>query len=359
MQSNPRTLTPPEWMEEYSYWFATARDIPEFAEDVMSSSERYALMWLAKEIDVPFVLLHQVLKGFRNCNPEFEDQVYFTRYKPKRSGGFRKICCPEERLGSIQRALSKYLATWYTPHSRICGFSGGNIEQALLPHTGGTWLLKVDFKDAFPSVHREDVLHAFERLKYRKHVANALADFTTFCDELPQGAPSSPRVFDIVCAPFDHYMRALVQKYGATYTRYADNIFVSVTETEFPQPLKNGILKLIENRRKNGAGSRRPGPSFSWHKLRVCRMSHATVRGLGLNIIDGKLHNTREWKRRFRKHIAHVAYLLDNGLPYDDAFRKLEGMVQFAREDTLPASLTEAFDAIYHRVYQVRRPWAY
>ena len=359
MQSNPHTLTPPEWMEEYSHWFATTSHIPEFSEE-MSSRERYALMWLANEIERTYVDLRRVLRDVRVCGPVFGDQIYTTQYKPKRSGGYRKICCPVKHLRDIQEALNKYFSAWYIPHDDICGFSGGNIAQALLPHTSATWLLKVDFKDAFPSISKSDVFLALREQKYRWYTANALADLTTYNNELPQGAPSSPRVFDIVCAPFDRYMRTLVQNYGGTYTRYADNIFVSVTDAQFPQPLRNGVLKAIENRRKYNDGRlRRQGPAFAWHKLRVCRMSHTTVRGLGLNIIGGKLHNTREWKRRFRKHIAHVAYLLDNGLPYDEAFKKLEGMVQFAREDTLPVSLTQAFDAVYHRVYQMRRPWAY
>ena len=347
--------TPPEWVEEYEKYLLHTPDVHEVTAEMRMFEREYdAMRWLAKTIGVKLSEIGSVLYDIRISENVLEEREKL--YRPfrilKRSGGYRQIYDPAKHIRIVQDKLNKYFRKEYERHGSANGFSGGGIVEALQPHTSATCILKIDFKNAFPTVRKYDVLREFVR-DHSWYVANIIADLTTYHDKLPQGALTSPRVFDIVCEPFDRHMSKLVRNYDAVYTRFADNIFVSVSDSHFPQPLRNGIIRAIDSDRG------RRGPSFSWHKLSVQNVHNSTFHALGLNIVNGKLHNTRSWKRRFRKRIAHVRYLLDHNLPHTQAFDQLESMAQFVCEQTLSPTLAEAFDSVYHQVYRVRRPWMY
>ena len=352
-----KILEPPQdWVAEYEQYllFCESDNRPRNPWATIKDREIYALAWLAREIGVASGELLQLIEYIRLA-PVFNDLVYRPASIPKR-GGRRVIHVPTPKLLSMQRRINTKLLAQFRPAETVSGFSGGSIAKALKPHLAAQSILKVDFKEAFPSVTRDQVFKMFST-RFHWYVSNALTDLTTHQGILPPGAPTSPRVFDLVCADFDQRMIKLAENVGGNYTRYADNIFFSFPKEKFPRPLRQAILKLVENQ-KHGHSQRRQGPSFKWHKLHVCTLSTA-VRALGLNIMNGQLHNTRPWKQRLRKTLHHVQYLLDHGLGYKHEWVVLEGMMQFACEDTLPKKLTEQFNALYDRVYAVRRPWMY
>lgn len=356
--SSEKMLEPPaDWAAEYKEYlrFCESGNRSQNPWATIKDREIFALVWLAKQIEVAPAELLELVEYIRLA-PVFKNPIYRTVSIAKRGGKWRIIHVPIPKLLSMQSRINAKLLAQFRPDEAVSGFSGGTIVKALLPHLSAKSILKVDFQEAFPSVTREQVFKMFIT-RFHWYTSKALTDLTTFQGNLPQGAPTSPRVFDLVCADFDRHMLKLAENVGGNYTRYADNIFFSFPEEKFPRRLRQAILKLIENQR-HGHTLRRQGPGFKWHKLRVCALDNA-VRALGLNIMNGQLHNTRPWKQRLRKTMHHVQYLLDNDLDYKHEWAALEGMMQFACEDTLPKKLTEQFNALYDRVYAVRRPWLY
>jgi hypothetical protein len=354
--SKPIKHTRPD--DEYADWFKTA-PIAELVgiSDLMPTKERFALVWIEIETGINIWLLRSVLEQIRLAPVFGDDPPYRATQRPKRSGGFRIICEPIPELKKIQKRITQKLLADCVIEEGVCGFSGGSVEDALTPHLQSTWIMKVDFKDAFPTVTEKDVMTALLREKFGWYTARDLAQLTTWDGILPQGAPTSPRLFDIVCGPFDRAMHGLARNYGATYTRYADNIFVSVASTEFPQALRQGVLKLIENRRAhNNASPRHKGPAFGWHKLNVIRMTNrTTVHALGLNIINGRLHNTREFKDRFRTTLHHLDQLLTLGMQKEAraTWNKLRGMAGWARMDTLPPKCLMDYREMERRMKEI------
>ena len=60
---------------------------------------------------------------------------------------------------------------------------------------------------------------------------------------LPQGAPTSPTLTNILCYPLDKKLNGLAKRFGATYSRYADDITFSSNKSIF----KNEVfLKELE-----------------------------------------------------------------------------------------------------------------
>ncbi|MDJ0581105.1 reverse transcriptase domain-containing protein, partial [Crocosphaera sp.] len=68
-------------------------------------------------------------------------------------------------------------------------------------------------------------------------VATVLAQICCHNNQLPQGAPTSPIVTNMICAKMDSQLQRLAKQYKATYTRYADDITFSTTLPKFPQTL--------------------------------------------------------------------------------------------------------------------------
>jgi RNA-directed DNA polymerase len=75
---------------------------------------------------------------------------------------------------------------------------------------------------------------------------------------LPQGSPTSPTLTNILCKKLDRRLNGLANRFGATYTRYADDITFSsphniYNDVEFNQELKRIIeedQKLVINPKK-------------------------------------------------------------------------------------------------------------
>jgi len=334
--------------------------------------ESKALFWLARKMRIEPYHLAMCLESIRRNEP-----LYEVSYRLKEDGSIRKICAPSRLLKIIQRRINKNILSEFSPAPNVFGFSGGSILDAIIPLFRGKTILCVDLKKAFPTITSDDVFNCLttdravyttgwgpatriESIEYGWFSwtsAKILAELTTYQEELPQGAPTSPRLFDLVCHNLDKGLLKLAEKVGGVYTRYADNIFFSTKQEEFPRPVRQAIIKLIEGRLGLASLHRRHRRStlnFNWHKLRIMKVDGRPQRMLGLNIIGNKIHNTRDFKRRLRLTIHHIRWLLDHGMRDTEEFktaqRKLRGQMAFARIDTLPQKLLDSYRALEERL---------
>jgi hypothetical protein len=289
----------------------------------------------------------------------------------------RKINVPNRELRFIQKKLGRWIMDFLVPEPNVFGFSGGSIIQAIEPHLKSRSILQIDCKNAFPSINSRAIMerlivgrcHNVSVLKsqtqkdwsgapFSWYGARVITDLVTKDDELPQGAPTSPKIFDLVCMELDKKLNHLAKNVGGAYTRYADNIFFSIPRETFDKKLKNAVIKTVEGKRnliewwrkkRRARTVSRSGPEFEWHKLRLKRTKNNAVRMLGLNMIDGRIHNTRDFKRRLRKSLHHVKWLRAHGLDHEEAWIKIQGMMQFAQIDTIPAGLWAEYQDLKNR----------
>ena len=153
---------------------------------------------------------------------------------PKKSGGTRKIIAPGGDLKNIQRMLSILLSFAVTPDSHAHGFirERSVITNASL-HVGKNYVLNLDLKNFFPSITYSQVVRAL-RKRFNKETSTFIAKICTWResddlleDVLPQGAPTSPILSNMVCEPLDEKLSKLAVNFGLTYSRYADDITFS------------------------------------------------------------------------------------------------------------------------------------
>ena len=166
-----------------------------------------------------------------------EDYKYKEFSISKKSGHPRIISAPSTPLKIIQRKLSQVLYSVYEPKAPVHGFCP---ERSILTnsnqHLRKRYVLNIDLKDFFHSIHFGRVRGIFTSPPYNlsKEVATVLAQICCYEKRLPQGAPTSPIVSNMVCARLDSQLRLLAKEFKCTYTRYADDITFSTTLPTFP-----------------------------------------------------------------------------------------------------------------------------
>ncbi len=175
---------------------------------------------LAKKLGVSARVLAAVLKHASAMYREIEIK--------KKDGTPRILRAPADNLKIIQRTvLDKILVASALPGCAF-GFGRGKgiVENALL-HAANPYLLNVDIKDFFPSVHFTRVQKIFTRLGATKDIASALTRLTTFEHSLPQGAPTSPYLATLALSTLDRRLMQLCASNRLTYSRYFDDITIS------------------------------------------------------------------------------------------------------------------------------------
>jgi RNA-directed DNA polymerase len=165
----------------------------------------------------------------------------------KRGGGSREIAAPRPTLKHAQRWISEQLLANLIPHQACHGFvPGRSIRTNALPHVRSELVLKLDIRDFFPTISRARVFRLFRRVGYNKPVATLLTGLTTLSDSLPQGAPSSPQLANLVSIELDARLAGLAHGRGFVYTRYADDLTFS-GETVGNRNVKRLIERIIRD----------------------------------------------------------------------------------------------------------------
>ena len=195
----------------------------------------------------------------------------------KRSGGKRWISIPVPPLMAVQRWISQNILNSVTPHKAAYAYVlNRRTRDHAEKHCAAEWILKVDIKDFFSNISERQVFRVFESLGYPKLLSFEMArlctretprrkgtrwanqvqyDTTTTpypsrtVGSLPQGAPTSPALSNLVCVAMDIQLEALAQKSNATYSRYADDLCFSFADSSRAAILeiKRGISKVLWN----------------------------------------------------------------------------------------------------------------
>ncbi len=155
----------------------------------------------------------------------------------KKSGGARVLYTPIGLLKTVQKNLVPIFENLYEPKQWVHGFTKTkSIVTNAACHTKKKYVLNIDLLDFFPSINFGRVRGLFMARPYNipRKTATLLAQLVCFENKLPQGAPTSPIVSNMICAKMDKELSRLAYKNGCFYTRFADDITMSTSNTNFP-----------------------------------------------------------------------------------------------------------------------------
>jgi RNA-directed DNA polymerase len=173
----------------------------------------------------------------------------------KKQGENRLIANPVPAMKNVQKRLLQVLECVYEPRASTYGFVKGKdiVKNAKAHRTKRKlkYVLNIDLKDFFPSIHFGRVRGLFQNPPYNlpPRVATTLAKICCYENGLPQGAPTSPIISNMICSKLDSQLQRLAQKHRCIYTRYADDITFSTSMPRFPTAIaqiSTGVTVLGE-----------------------------------------------------------------------------------------------------------------
>jgi len=256
------------------------------------------------------------------------------RYKhytiDKRNGEKRPIAQPAKEVKALQRLLlANYLSDLPIHPAATAYEKGTSIRKNVDKHSPSGAILKLDFRDFFPSFRINDWLNYSEKQRlFDDHEDRELAGRIMFHQprgtailRLAIGAPSSPRLSNLMMYEFDRIVTELVAIHTVTYTRYADDLTFSADRTGYLQPVEKIIRKVLQEN------------NFPKLKLNDEKKVLATkkyrrfVTGLVLTN-DDRVSIGHERKKLIRSMVDHYR----KGKMNDKQKLKLKGILAFARD---------------------------
>jgi RNA-directed DNA polymerase len=244
---------------------------------------------------------------------------------PKRSGGVRQILAPVDDLKNIQRLILRKLLSRLAAHDAAHGFekSRSIVTNAKL-HAGRKVVLRLDLKDFFTSTSAARVEQYFRFIGWSADCATVLTRLCTHNGSLPQGAPTSPRLSNLINAKLDARLAALARKHQANYTRYADDLTFSF-DNEWHATV-NGLIHFVKEIVKS------EGYQLHLHaKLKIQRRhERQRVTGLVVNQRVQLPRTRRRWLRAVEHHVrtGKPATISDQQLK---GWRSLLAMIELQR----------------------------
>lgn len=260
---------------------------------------------------------------------------------PKRRGGTRSLSAPHAKLKAAQRKVLDTILAPLPPEPAAQGFVKGKSTCTNADvHVGRAVVVCLDLSDFFPTITFGRVRGLFQSVGYSPAAATCLAllctesprapiayDGTTYQvalgpPALPQGAPTSPAISNLVAGNLDRRLAGFAAKHGWAYTRYADDLTFSGGPD---QAAKVPALVRMAEQVANGEG-------FRVHpdKTRVMRQGQRqTVTGL---VVNDKRGLPRTELRRLRAilHNAQKTGLAAQNREGHAHFRAyLEGMIAY------------------------------
>ena len=154
---------------------------------------------------------------------------YHKAKLPKKSGGFRNLSVPDKVMKSIQKRITEVLLI-HMPVSRYAKayrFGSSTLHNAK-HHVGKQVVLKLDILHFFDSIRYSTVKDkVFPEEIYAEPLRILLTMLCYHKDALPQGAPSSPAITNIILYEFDELVGQWCRERGIAYTRYCDDMTFS------------------------------------------------------------------------------------------------------------------------------------
>ncbi|MDL2431888.1 retron Ec67 family RNA-directed DNA polymerase/endonuclease [Streptococcus sp. SC1] len=181
---------------------------------------------------------------------------------PKKNGGERIIHAPKKELKFLQKKLANVLWECYL-ESIESKSKGKNFKTPVLSHAfekgksiitnsqihrNKKYILNIDLKNFFDSFNFGRVRGFFIKdrdFAVTPEIATVIAQIACYQDKLPQGAPSSPIITNLITRILDYRIVKIAKKYRFTYSRYADDMTFSTNRELNSNKLRAG--KELDN----------------------------------------------------------------------------------------------------------------
>ncbi len=222
------------------------------------------------------------------------DKHYHNVFIPKSDGSKRKLSVPDLILKMVQRSIADNILVQYP----ISGYAkaykfGSSVQQNARPHVGKKKNLKLDIEGFFDHILYSQVKDkVFYKEKFSEPIRVLLTMLCYYKDSLPQGAPTSPAITNIIMYDFDEAVGEFCQEKKIAYTRYCDDMTFSgdFDEKEIISFVKEELRKL--------------GLFLKNRKTAVIPASkRQVVTGI---VVNEKINITKDYKKKIRQEMYFI-----------------------------------------------------
>lgn len=239
------------------------------------------------------------------------DTMYSAFSIPKKNGGERIINAPIDDLKSIQRKLAGALWEYQTqiwknnniqPNISHAFQKNKSIITNSSRHKNKRFVVNIDLEDFFNSFNFGRVRGFFIKNSFwnlTEEVATVIAQLTCYKGVLPQGAPTSPIITNMICNIMDMHLLNIARNYRLTYTRYADDMTFSTNDKHFIEHYDAFYNELSTEISKSG---------FRINKAKTRVLFHDSRQEVTGLIVNSKISIKREYYK-LTQAMAHSLYV--------------------------------------------------
>lgn len=252
-------------------------------------------------------------------NPE---KYYTKKYILKKDGTKRELLVPNNYLKKIQKNILENVLNGLSVSPFVTSYlKNKTLKDNALPHQNKKIILKLDIKNFFNNIDFEHIYNALPNYIFPSSIKVLLIKLCTYNDYLPQGAPTSPMLSNLVLKNFDNYIGEYCYKQNISYTRYCDDLTFSGDFN--PKVLTNKVRSFLENL----------GFNLNKDKTKVLTNSNRQlVTGL---VVNKKINTPKSYRKNIRKEMHYITkYGLDSHLKYmnytkDNYLLRLKGRINY------------------------------
>jgi len=248
------------------------------------------------------------------------DNYYYEKRQPKTKYGkpqkdnkgirYRDLLPSMYPLKGMQEKLNFLLQTLELPFYAYGSVKGSNNILNAREHIGNKYFFSVDLKNFFSNITHHQVFKMFLRNKFSPAASNILTKLTTYRGGLPQGAPTSPIISNLVFVETGKKLMEATKSYQITFTSYLDDLTFS-SKSDF-KPLTYKFLEILKEDK-----------FYLNHKKIYYKTYMPEVTGLVIH--QNKLHPILSMKKRAQEN-RYVANYLKSINSYNDALEMLRDL---------------------------------
>lgn len=232
------------------------------------------------------------------------DNYYYELRKPKTKYGepqrdkkgvrYRDLLPSKELLKGVQQKFNFLLQRIELPQYAYGSVKGANNFLNAAAHVGNKYFFLVDLKNFFPNITHNQVFKMFLRNSFFPAASSILTKLTTYRGGLPQGAPTSPVIANLVFAETGNKLGETIKDDKIIFTSYLDDLTFS-SKSDF-KPLTFKLLEILKN------------DKFYIHHKKIQYKTYKPEI-TGVIIYRNKLHAIPSMKKRAEENQHIAAYV--------------------------------------------------
>lgn len=212
---------------------------------------------------------------------------------PKKDGSKRKLLAPDFLLKQIQKNILNHILKGLSISEYATAYHrGSDIVKNAEVHLGKPMILKLDIKHFFDTITFEHVKSlVFKESLFPDGIANLLTILCTYQNHLPQGAPTSPMISNIILKEFDEEIGQFCIENNITYSRYCDDMtFSGIFD-------KDKVIHFVKKTLENYG--------FKLNKKKTKLLTKGSRQSVTGIIVNEHLNTSRKYRKDIRKQIYY------------------------------------------------------